>query len=318
MLYSALLTTFGSFFRLIGATVVPFGMLILFCAWILVMSAGTASDPYFTAPPHIERVPLDQVPDEIKSGYLPFRYMLSIFTTVATAAAAIATPVYSVILGLAFQAPAMGNWFGYASLVSFGLILTLVTVRLMLTIDPLGESPPRSVKTSLYNAVRLYLYSLVVSVIGVFVLLVPSLVAVTTLAMPAPGKVNAAIVTVIILSVLAAGYIRCRLWVALPGIALGERPSFLQLWKRGRKLAVPLLLNNLLLSIIIALGYSGLVFAGMFEAGATWLSSFSNETLAFVVFMLASFLAAATVTIAFNTLHIEAYNRMRRAEIEAT
>ena len=321
MLFSALLTTFGNLFRLIGATIVPFGMLFLFCASILYISASTAVEPYFTAPAQIERVPLEQVPDDIKSGYVALDSMLSIFAIVVTASAAIATPVYSVILGMAFDAPTFENWIGYAWLISFGLILTMVTVRLLLAIDPLGGNPAQSVKTSLYNGARLYLYSLAIAAISVLVFLVPSLIAVTKIPTSVPGTVNPATVTVIIVSILAASYIRCRLWVALPGIALGEQPTLSKLWTRGRKLAVPLLLNNLLLSIIIALSYTGLVFSSVLGGDSdllTWLTSFQNETVVFVAVLLSILLAATIVTIAYNGLHIEAYKRMCQAEIEAT
>jgi hypothetical protein len=321
MLFSALLTTFGNLFRLIGATIVPFGMLFLFCASILFISTGKAIDPYFTAPPQIERVPLEQVPEDIKSGYLTLDNILGIFVVVATASAAIATPVYSVILGMAFDAPVFENWIGYAWLISFGLVLTTVTVRLLLAIDPLGENPARSVKTSLSNGARIYLYSLAIAAISVLVFLVPSLFAVTKLHAPGSGAVNPATVSVIIVSFLVASYIRCRLWVALPGIALGERPTLSQLWTRGRKLAVPLLVNNLLLSVIFALTYAGLVFSSTLGGDSdllTWLTSFQNETAVFGAVLLTTVLAATIITIAFNVLHIEVYKRMRQAEIEAT
>ncbi|MEM7635297.1 MAG: hypothetical protein AAF299_12095 [Pseudomonadota bacterium] len=320
MLFSALLTTFGNLFRLIGATVLPFGILFLCCASILYISTSATNEPYFTGPAQIERVPLEQVPDDIKSGYLTLDNILGIFVIVATASAAIATPLYSVILGMAFDAPTFENWIGYAWLISFGLILTMVTVRLLLAIDPLGESPVRSVKTSLNNGARLYLYSLAIASLSVLVFLVPSLIAVTKLPPPVPGAVNPVTVSAIIASFLVGSYIRCRLWVALPGIALGERPTFSQLWTRGRKLAVPLLLNNLLLSILIALSYTGLVFSSTLGGDAdllTWLTSFQNETVVFIAILLTTVLIATIVTISFHVLHIEAYKRMRQAEIEA-
>lgn len=321
MLFSALLTTFGNLFRLIGATVLPFGMLFLFCASILYISTSTTIEPYFTAgPAQIERVPLEQVPDDIKSGYVALNIIPGIFAIVVTASAAIATPVYSVILGMAFDAPTFENWIGYAWLISFGLTLTMVTVRLLLAIDPLGENPVLSVKTSLYNGAIFYLYSLAIAAIGVLVFLVPSLIAVTKLPAPVAGAINPATVTVIIVSILFASYIRCRLWIALPGIAFGERPTLPRLWTRGRKLAVPLLLNNLLLWIIIALSYTGLVFSSTLGGDSdllTWLTSFQNETVVFTAVLLTTVLVVTIVTISFNVLHIEAYKRMRQAEIEA-